>query len=405
MVNSKRLKVCWRNSFGPTLKGTAFLFFIAFAATGQEAVAQGFLDSLKKGLEDVAKELEEAAAEAEAGGSSSSGSNPSGVASNSCPVGSTEFSNVWGEGEEAGDLARQVFASIQNQFDTIRANNMRRLNGEQVPDWADDFLQASSWEWANTYFKEKAEHPSWGHEEWKLAAVPALDCRRPSSGSEINKCAYHSQLNAAIDEIDAKSVAGDDIAEMVTGIIETVDACKLAFEDMRPSIQRSLSSSTQMLCETSYLKGLIKPSMSKEEVTEASRAFWIPKIPSEVELGEWGVLANLMMRIHDVSQSGGAVFFTIDLLNLNPNYLTGWNKNSAGSSIGLWLAHTIDDNADGDYLDCGWEGPEFPLSGGVRGLKIKVHSYHSAVSVADNYVDIMFQEPHVPNKWMIKGEL
>jgi len=249
----------------------------------------------------------------------------------------TEYTDLWPVDRTSIDnLRRQVLVSIESQKDAILANEMRRMSGEKVPDRVADIIEGASWTWLASYYSLKDQHPAWGHDEWKLGSLPSITCAESDlSGA----CKGFRQKSKALDIIHRDQISMAALVDVASKIVGSLNACEESFNSLPPSLSRALAQvgRPEEMCETAFAQGVFTEKMSSEAIADAAQQFWAPKIPKEIPMGQWGIIASdplRLLRVRDVQIISGADFLEANYEAHN-QYWKGrvWTSAYAGAMI------------------------------------------------------------------------
>ena len=265
-----------------------------------------------------------------------------------------QFKDFWGESEQVDALRKQILASIEEQSVLRSALDIEKLRGRNVPDSQSNALTYAVWAWAHTYFDLKERQPDWGHIEWKTGALQEKQC---AASDATKSCRKYRRTSEALDFINSVKLDFDGLADLNSGVANTMSSCIAGFDNLRPTLARALTGKPWSMCSSLYLNGVIGESMSPEEVKETSALFWTPKIPATIPLGEWGVVERddnlLMIRIKDVQ-----VIDSLSVLKrnyqLNEEFLYRWQKE--GIVGGIIVTVDVMDASPPAYTDIGSSG-------------------------------------------------
>ena len=161
---------------------------------------------------------------------------------------------------------------------------------------------ARGFSWLFNYFEARKKNPDWGHEEWRLEALPGLSRHLPDypkggCNVQIGKCwliyAQAMLLNKINDNQFDFSAYMNETKDAATAL----NNCFSSFPGVRPSRSRLTwgyqgQQFRSDICISSVYYGNITEESSADQIEKYIQNFWLEKLPKDIPQGEIAITSE-----------------------------------------------------------------------------------------------------------------
>lgn len=206
--------------------------------------------------------------------------------------------DFWPESGKHDSLTVALLYSLQQMRRDQKYIDFLALNNEQVSRRVRNLIVSSGFHWLQKYIETRSNNPTWGHTEWRQASLPSIRSTFPQYPTGVEGCqdehCHEVLLKArALDLISKEGLSEEQLVSEGSALLRAIGTCEASFEGLPPSKSEFLqgwgSSFAQDLCISSASKGLISGAQNESEIQSFVRGFWLPKLPSNIPMGDYGV--------------------------------------------------------------------------------------------------------------------